>query len=100
MYLAWYLVLHMHHLLPIFSLILEVIYYSHGMNGKIEDQGGLLLSQDYYSIVMTGLGIQVCLIPTPMLLLLDMPAPNLIMGGKVDTKREQQMWVMSSHYDG
>lgn len=50
---------------------------------------------------MREVGIWVCLIPTSMLLLLCIPARNLLVGGKVDIRREQQeMWVVGSQYDG
>lgn len=84
------LVLHMHFLLSIITLILDVTRYPHGMDGKIEDEGGLFPSQGYVdSVAVRWLGIQVCLISRPMLLLLSMLAPNLLMGGKVGAKREQ-----------
>lgn len=50
---------------------------------------------------MREVGIWVCLIPTSMFLLLGIPAHNLLMGGKVDIRREQhKMWVVGSQYDG
>lgn len=61
------------------------------MDGKDEDQGGLLPSQGYVdSVVLT------CLMPRPALLLLP---PRLLMGSKVDAKREQQLWPMNPEHD-
>lgn len=57
---ALYLTLHTDHLLATFTLILGVMYYPHGVDGRFENWGGLSLSQDYYSIVTGGGGTQAC----------------------------------------